>query len=358
MSDASVPQDTAVVHADDRRGPHPVLTVPEMLSEIFIHFVPPYPECLCWGDILHSPTLLTHICGQWREIALSIPQLWRAVGSHHFSPEQGLHGPHNNAAGLETWLTRSLTCALSLEIFEYESSDARVSEILAAAIPHRARWEHLALEVKFEQLESSGFLELDVFPLLRHLDLNFDNLNAGTTNDQITIFRNAPLLRRASLQGFYTTQLVVLPWAQLTSLALAYVYLSRCSYILAQTPNLIHCELGCIFTDDGNTLVPAFLPRLASLTIGTGYSPSAVAVRLSESLTLPALLRLRIAEDCLGDTNPVQALGSVISQTGCKAQDVRVCIVGKNLRVPEAEYRAAFPGLCFEEGGDHDGPLC
>ncbi|KAJ7641164.1 hypothetical protein FB45DRAFT_712335, partial [Roridomyces roridus] len=57
----------------------PVLTLPnEITSEIFVHFLPPYPVCPPMTG-LDSPTSLTHICRQWREIALATPKLWRAI---------------------------------------------------------------------------------------------------------------------------------------------------------------------------------------------------------------------------------------------------------------------------------------
>jgi hypothetical protein len=42
------------------------LTLPnEIVSEIFVHFVPPYPESPAFTGIL-SPATLSQICRQWR----------------------------------------------------------------------------------------------------------------------------------------------------------------------------------------------------------------------------------------------------------------------------------------------------
>ncbi|KAJ7088210.1 hypothetical protein C8R43DRAFT_939231, partial [Mycena crocata] len=55
---------------------YPVLTVPnELVSDIFLQFLPAYPDCPSMSG-LFSPTLLTHICRKWREIALTTPSLW------------------------------------------------------------------------------------------------------------------------------------------------------------------------------------------------------------------------------------------------------------------------------------------
>ncbi|KAJ6474423.1 hypothetical protein C8R47DRAFT_708876 [Mycena vitilis] len=58
---------------------YPVLTVPnELISEIFIHFLPAYPVCPPLTGP-RSPAVLTQICHRWREVALSTPSLWRAL---------------------------------------------------------------------------------------------------------------------------------------------------------------------------------------------------------------------------------------------------------------------------------------
>ncbi|KAK7025846.1 F-box domain-containing protein [Favolaschia claudopus] len=57
----------------------PVLTLPsEIVSEIFTHTLPPYPECPSQTGPF-SPTSLSHICSKWREIALGTPRLWTAI---------------------------------------------------------------------------------------------------------------------------------------------------------------------------------------------------------------------------------------------------------------------------------------
>ncbi|KAJ7742565.1 hypothetical protein B0H16DRAFT_1247778, partial [Mycena metata] len=58
---------------------YPVLTLPpEVMSEIFVHFLPVYPKRAPQKGLL-SPSTLGQICCLWREIAFSTPQLWRTV---------------------------------------------------------------------------------------------------------------------------------------------------------------------------------------------------------------------------------------------------------------------------------------
>ncbi|KAK6977969.1 hypothetical protein R3P38DRAFT_3120300 [Favolaschia claudopus] len=62
---------------------YPVLTLPnEIIAEIFLHFVPPYPEVPPLLDDF-SPMRLTHICRKWRDIACTTPQR-STLESHRF----------------------------------------------------------------------------------------------------------------------------------------------------------------------------------------------------------------------------------------------------------------------------------
>ncbi|KAJ7901096.1 hypothetical protein B0H14DRAFT_2249812, partial [Mycena olivaceomarginata] len=82
----------------------------EIVSEIFVAFLPAYPDFLpIFG--LRSPLLLCRICRQWQAIAIATPELWRAIRIS-VSHESG-----KAAAQLEllkTWLSRSGSCPLSI----------------------------------------------------------------------------------------------------------------------------------------------------------------------------------------------------------------------------------------------------
>ncbi|KAJ7280975.1 hypothetical protein C8J57DRAFT_1220249 [Mycena rebaudengoi] len=61
---------------------YPILTLPiEITSEIFVHFLPPYPERPP-AIGLSSPHILGHIFRSWRELALSTSRLWQAIELH------------------------------------------------------------------------------------------------------------------------------------------------------------------------------------------------------------------------------------------------------------------------------------
>ncbi|KAJ7130362.1 hypothetical protein C8R44DRAFT_872173 [Mycena epipterygia] len=85
---------------------YPVLTLPnEIVSEIFLHLLPVYPERPPMTGRL-SPTVLCLICRKWRDIAMSTPALWRAIALF-LGSEPRL---------LEAYLECSGSCLLSVKL--------------------------------------------------------------------------------------------------------------------------------------------------------------------------------------------------------------------------------------------------
>ena len=131
----------------------------DIVSEISMHFLSLYPLFPPLTGRL-SPTTLTHICREWREVALATPALWRAIGIYSRLER------HRHISDI--WLSRSGCCPLSIYINE-QASWARVPEIFSAVLPHRARWQHLRLNLSrppLPQIEGP-------MPLLCHVDLSF-----------------------------------------------------------------------------------------------------------------------------------------------------------------------------------------
>ncbi|KAJ7074036.1 hypothetical protein C8F01DRAFT_1043119 [Mycena amicta] len=93
---------------------YPVLTLPtEIVSEIFIQYIPIYPACPpLLGD--GSPTKLAQICRHWREIAHATPMLWRAI--ELFLSDSLLDACTSQLDTAKTWLERSRALPLSILI--------------------------------------------------------------------------------------------------------------------------------------------------------------------------------------------------------------------------------------------------
>ena len=115
---------------------YPVLTLPnEITSEIFICFLPDYPATPPLTG-LASPTTLTHVCRQWRAVALATPVLWRAIKFH---TGRTTHAQIRRIS--DEWMKRAGSCSLSIDINTPDGDF--VCEIQAE--PSAERWEHLQL---------------------------------------------------------------------------------------------------------------------------------------------------------------------------------------------------------------------
>ncbi|KAJ7661919.1 hypothetical protein DFH06DRAFT_1129098 [Mycena polygramma] len=115
---------------------YPVLTLPnEIVSEIFIRFLPVYPICPPLTGVL-SPTSLTHICRQWRQIALTMPELWRAIAL--LENDASLEHPHQYGSISNMWLQRSLFTPLSIHIGCLDPQNS-LPNLLSDFVPHRSR---------------------------------------------------------------------------------------------------------------------------------------------------------------------------------------------------------------------------
>ncbi|KAJ7111365.1 hypothetical protein C8R44DRAFT_883171 [Mycena epipterygia] len=216
---------------------YPVLTLPnEIISEIFIHFLPIYPRRPPIIGRL-SPVVLGQICGRWRGIALSTPALWRAISLKPLYSNLGekLHL-------LETYLERSGSCLLSIELESYHIS-GELTPFVEAIASHSARWEYLDLCMPRHYLRSFDSPP----PFLHSLKLHtFKNtfMPADEVKDTLTsVFHAVPLLCYVALSFYATYYGPILPWLQLTTLTVKSIFPHECMQVLDRAVNLGHCNL-------------------------------------------------------------------------------------------------------------------
>ncbi|KAF8191862.1 hypothetical protein K438DRAFT_1935172 [Mycena galopus ATCC 62051] len=302
---------------------YPVSNVPnEIVAEIFIHFLPPYPLRPPFRGPL-SPTVLTQICRKWREIALACPTLWRAISL----PSSYCDSPRVLEMS-EQWLSKS-GCPLSIEI---DGTFSPSPELLA--ITHRARWEYLKLRHAHHQ-SPLGTLE-GPMPLLRHLELFGHWGGSLITGDE------APLLRTVIIRDESDLSSMVMPWVQLTSLTMELAFTHECASILQQASNLISCSLSVIGESPVDDEFPDIrLPFLRTLLISNPHREPITG--FVDTLVVPRLRTLQVAKKSLGE-EPIEALASFISRSGCTLQLLR--ITSEYPRVRDLRlYRSAFPSI-------------
>ncbi|KAJ7709336.1 hypothetical protein B0H16DRAFT_1344498 [Mycena metata] len=165
---------------------YPVLTLPpEIVSEIFVRFLPVYPKRALQQGLL-SPITLGQVCRLWRQIAFSTPKLWRTFKLVLFvkASEQSYQADH---VRMEAALRRSGSCPLSVEVFYSRPEMTPLFETLMA---HRARWQHLKLFARIHNFAAIN----GPFPLLRSLTTSVWIPTTEDARRRSTAFRACPLL--------------------------------------------------------------------------------------------------------------------------------------------------------------------
>ncbi|KAJ6456262.1 hypothetical protein C8R47DRAFT_188965, partial [Mycena vitilis] len=281
---------------------YPIVTLPnELTTEIFIYTLPTYPCCTRLTG-RGSPTTLTRVCRRWRDIAISIPVLWRAILLQN-----------SNLDLVNAWLARSGSHLLSLRCLDVDVSDATIEAI----IPHRARWEHVSLE-SWHTRAPLPAIDMPL-PQLRELEIHISG--GDQVIDFLPTFTDVPQLTAVTLWDFVIPP-DLLPWSQLTSLIFVEHYPSQCTQILLQTPILEHCEL--ILSPDHSPQPDIHLPRLERLILGwysnDGNDPE---IEYLHSFVVPALRSLQLPEAFLGP-DPIATLQAFLPKSQCKLHELHI----------------------------------
>ncbi|KAJ7073854.1 hypothetical protein C8F01DRAFT_3813 [Mycena amicta] len=287
---------------------YPVLTLPsEIITEIFTHYLPPYPEhppLVGPG----SPTHLLRICRPWRHIALRSPRLWRAIKLGDAITKIS----EQHVEMVQTWLQRSGSSPLSLRLeFSTVSVGRSEDSLIRAVVARRSRWEYVDLRAPPAQLSSIAGHS----PRLVQMTLT-------TTWGHSVIFslQNAHLLRSISLWNI-GYDISSLPWDQLTSLALINNNFVQSAVILQAAPNLLRCQLSP--RDEGTVEgIRIRLPRLEILSLDSSGDKN-IDENILGVFTLPSLRKLEISERLLG-LYAVERLKSLILRSGCRLERLRI----------------------------------
>ncbi|KAJ7279645.1 hypothetical protein C8J57DRAFT_1175486 [Mycena rebaudengoi] len=318
---------------------YPILTLPsEIASEIFLHFIPAYPERPDPCGI-ESPTRLGQICRSWREIAFSTPQLWRAI---KLDLDQTPSTHILQLDILSTWLVRSKNSPLSTSMKYARYAKADLAPFIVEITRHAWRWEHIELLLPTDDLHLIGTAE---FPLLRSLTFGAGNyVHEPGLIDIESSFDNAPNLTDVTLFEGCSPFRTALPWSQLTRLSADLLFSSECAEILRHASALVHFSTNMCDDEDEGALSPLKpLEQLQSLRLGDlKSSPRPTQRRILDALTTPALRHLQISEQLSavgGDT--FSTIAALISRSQCRLVSSQVF----HAVLPEASYRAAFPSV-------------
>ncbi|KAJ7441320.1 hypothetical protein B0H11DRAFT_524602 [Mycena galericulata] len=266
-------------------GPCAMSRVPaEIFSEIFCNFLAPRkPEPLP----SEGPLLLSQICSQWREIALSTPRLWSAIV---------LVDPRSEGICLllDAWLSRARRCPLWISL---EWTDPGLSGVLSTAVwniiePFSHQLEELHLIGSFEYFIHFPFVR-HCLPSLKRLHLGDESFGFTGNNGgdhiltDITVFLEAPMLESVSLSGYTGAMYIPLKWAQLKELVLSALPMDMWSQYLRRACNIEQCILIGLFRFIAPPQLADVLElrSLHSLCMAEGLEDG----KLLSVLTVPAL---------------------------------------------------------------------
>ncbi|KAJ6456266.1 hypothetical protein C8R47DRAFT_189001 [Mycena vitilis] len=326
---------------------YPVLTLPpEIVAEIFKNFLPIYPKRPPPTGIF-SPLMLCRICGMWRQIALSTPALWQAIGIELREQED------RQAWGcrldiLETWLARSGDCPLSVTLHYHlqssygSRSDSELTRdthllwpFIRSLVRHCRRWEYLDLIMPLENL---SIIRGDM-PWLRDLIFGPSDLPADDERTILQLFERAPHLSSVVLTECFVPSNMLLPWSQLTHLEGLCLYQHECVEILSHTTNLIHCTMTICGSPEPEIPMPTVpvLYHLRDLVLLVTEASDVTLANILDILTLPALRTLQFPEPCMD--RPLETLQQLILRSMCMLDELHVI----QASLPEASYRQAVP---------------
>ncbi|KAJ7741179.1 hypothetical protein DFH07DRAFT_981741 [Mycena maculata] len=180
---------------------YPVLTLPpEITSEIFTHFLP--------------------------AAALSPPTLWNAIELHIDDPKLNEY----QLPLLETWLTRSGGCPLSIALLCDYPTTISTGAFVEAIVCHASRWQEIELELPYEELRHVT----GIMPLLHTLAVgpNGELKEEAPVSAPVVLCTQAPNLKEAMLLDCFNPFCITLPWSQITKLTATAMYDSEAVAIL------------------------------------------------------------------------------------------------------------------------------
>ncbi|KAJ7469546.1 hypothetical protein FB451DRAFT_1254964 [Mycena latifolia] len=302
---------------------YPIISIPvEIVSQIFLHCLPANGRVRPF--IFSAPVSLAQICRHWREIAVSIPHLWRSIDLElgdliSCGENVGDGSPYAQVCDLlKTWFRRANGQPLSITLRCHTDSDLMPPNILSTIAEFSDQWGRLEIVLPRKDVVALGCIH-GPFPQLHTFALEFTEPHGALPPlDCLAAYQDAPQLRE--LRGLRLADLRPAS-ATLTSLELPVresLSLAEWAGLLDRFPMLLHLSAG---HDQGSNLPPsgqasAKNPSLESLDIRWG-SPLPV-------LTLPHLRRLRYPLD--SSSPRISAFLSFITRSTCPLQSLALSI--------------------------------
>lgn len=198
----------------------------EILSIIFISCIPEQDKGLIDPDT--APLLLLRICKRWSAVASSTAWLWRYI-----NVSLDFYKPQPLMMWVTTWLTRSITCPLSISLRCSVNRPEYSGPVIKFLLQHTHRWEELHLDLPIvlylDLASAEGRL-----PLLRRLSLEIYDFPFPQI---LRTFQDTPKLESIQISSGFEG--VALPWTQIKHCTTFAFHFHDCLEIIRKTPRLV-----------------------------------------------------------------------------------------------------------------------
>ncbi|KAJ7741039.1 hypothetical protein B0H16DRAFT_1258715, partial [Mycena metata] len=296
---------------------------PEITCEIFLLCLPDKRE----HDVVNpmeAPLLLTHVCGAWRQMAISFPRLWTT-----FEVVCPMDVPdlYNIA---EAWFERSHNLPISMKIHGALTVIQDRHGLLPKTLrQHSSRMRSLDLNLELYILYKVNFRIVD-WALLETLSIRLFENQIDLDDELVAEFGRVPRLREVFV-GEIPPSLITLPWQQLTKFTGEMYTAAQCLEALKLMSNLLECAFSVSEDDDedDDDLEVYSHASILHFTLFESESEDhpTCSAKLLEFITLPALRTLDLHVE---DFNEGE-LGSFLERSQPPLQKLSVRSLDSNL---------------------------
>ncbi|KAL0573676.1 hypothetical protein V5O48_008273 [Marasmius crinis-equi] len=269
-------------------------------------------------DTEKCPWVLGQVCRRWRELVLSLPELWASIDMNW---KEGLTN-----VTLDPFIERRLSLTLRrardqpLSVSWYQDScHERALSILCS---RSFQWKEATIRTGVKGLKLLAPYH-GMFPSLSTLHLHFeedDGLEDGENDAIFSIFHVTPALRNLTLSGHLPNRrfIALVPWEQITSVKVkpAGGITPNLGPIIPLLRSAVQFDLESFNSIGQAPSAPTILPHLCTLVLTPGMNA------MFESVTLPGLKTLRI-----NVVPPPGALLRFLERSSCQLEELSLLIL-------------------------------